>query len=119
MQRAAIADRVKIDERESVVALSQCLERGEVFDFAFVDGCHWFECALIDVSMLCRLVRPGGVIAVDDTWMHAVSDAVSYCTKNLNCELVDVIERNGKPRLSVLRVGEIDKARPWDGYERF
>jgi len=119
MQRAAIADRVKIDEREPVVALGQCLERGDVFDFAFVDGCHWFECALIDVSMLCRLVRPGGVIAVDDPWMPAVRDAVSYCVKNLNCELVETIGRNGKPRLVVLRVGEVDKARAWDGYEGF
>lgn len=119
MQRAGVRDRVRVDERESVVALAECLARGDVFDFAFVDGCHWFECAMIDVCLLCRLVRPGGTIAVDDPWMPAVSDAVSYCTKNLNCELVDVIERNGKPRLTVLRVDEIDKARRWDAYEKF
>lgn len=116
MERAGIRGRVRVEERESVVALAAMLERGERFDFAFVDGCHWFECALVDVSLLCRLVVPGGVIAVDDTWMPAVRDAVAYCTSNLNCELVETIERNGKPRLSVLKVREVDRTRAWDRY---
>lgn len=117
--RAGIEASVTLDERESVVALAERLAAGRTLDVALIDGCHWFECALIDLVLLARIVRPGGVIAIDDTWMPAVQDAVAYATANLNLRLERMHERNGKPRLAVLRVGEIDAGRAWDSYVPF
>lgn len=117
-ERAGIADRVTVDQRESVIALPEWIAAGRTRDFAFIDGCHWFECALIDLALLARIVRPGGTVAVDDPWMPAVADAITYATGNLNYEHVATHERNGKPRLVELRVTEIDRERAWDAYIR-
>lgn len=116
LERAGIADRVTIDERESAIALPEWIAEERTCDFAFVDGCHWFECALIDLTLLARIVRPGGTVAVDDPWMPAVADAVAYATSNLNYEHAATHERNGKPRLVELRVTQIDADRRWDSY---
>lgn len=116
--RAGIADRVTIDERESMVALPEWISARRRCDLAFIDGCHWFECALIDLTLLARIVRPGGTVAVDDPWMPPVADAIAYAVGNLNYEHVITHERGGKPRLVELRVTEIDRDRPWDAYAR-
>ncbi len=117
-ERAGINGRVTIDQRESAIALPEWIARGRNCDFAFVDGCHWFECALIDLTLLARIVRPGGTVAVDDPWMPAVADAIAYATGNLNYEHIATHDRNGKPRLVELHVTPIDPDRPWDAYSR-
>jgi hypothetical protein len=36
---------------------------------------------------MSRLVRPGGLVVVDDMWMPAVRTAVAYVEKNLDASL--------------------------------
>lgn len=115
-ERACILDRTTIDERESAIALPEWIAASRTCDFAFIDGCHWFECALIDLTLLARIVRTGGTVAVDDPWMPAVADAIAYAAGNLNYEHVATHERGGKPRLVELRVTEPDPERRWDSY---
>jgi predicted O-methyltransferase YrrM len=114
--RAGIGDSVTLDERESVIVLAEWLARGRACDFAIIDGCHWFECALADIALLARIVRPGGVVAVDDLWMPAVEAAVGYALRNLHLTSRETYHRNGKPRIAVMQVGAVDHARPWDSY---
>jgi Methyltransferase domain len=57
------------------------------FDFAFVDGDHRFESVLFDICFMARLVRPGGLIVVDDMWMPSIRTAVAYVEKNLGLTL--------------------------------
>ena len=74
---------ITLDERESVVALGEYVGRKAkpAFDFAFIDGCHWFQCALTDLWLTSRLLSPSGVIAIDDLWMPAIQRAIEYATK--------------------------------------
>ncbi len=47
----------------------------ECFDLVFVDGGHDYESAIIDMQLARRCVRPAGVIALHDWYMHEIKTA--------------------------------------------
>ena len=144
LRRAGVAELVEAIEEESALALPQLVREGRKFDLAFVDGDHRFESVLLDLVFMTRLVKPGGVIVVDDMWMPSVRLAVSYVERNLDLALEpDAIEggfawsfRPGRPRLwwrrllrrgvpvgsgemAVLRNPVDPPPRPWDRFDAF
>ena len=50
----------------SMAFLSDASARGVQFDVVLIDGNHDFEFALFDLQMAARLLRPGGVIVMDN-----------------------------------------------------
>jgi predicted O-methyltransferase YrrM len=87
LREAGVEDVVEVIEEESQLALPRLVSEGREFDFAFVDGDHRFEGVFLDLYFLTRLVRPGGVVIVDDMWMPAVRTAVAYVERNLGAML--------------------------------
>jgi len=87
LREAGVEDIVEVIEEESQLALPHLVGEGRQFDFAFVDGDHRFEGVFLDLYHLTRLVRPGGLIVVDDMWMPAVRTAVAYVERNLSVTL--------------------------------
>ena len=67
----------------SSIALSQLVSEGVHADAAFVDGSHRFHEVFVDLYFLRKIVRPGGVIVVDDDWAPSVRTAVRYYERNL------------------------------------
>jgi predicted O-methyltransferase YrrM len=67
----------------SSMALPQLITDGVVADAAFVDGSHRFHEVFVDLYFLRRLVRPGGLIVLDDDWTPSVRAAVRYFERNL------------------------------------
>jgi predicted O-methyltransferase YrrM len=78
-----VEDLVEVIEEESQLALPRLVSEGRDFDLAFVDGDHRFEGVFLDLYFMTRLVRPGGLVVVDDMWMPAVRTAVAYVERNL------------------------------------
>ena len=78
---------VEVIEEESQLALPRLVAQGSEFDFAFIDGDHRFEGVFLDLYYMTRLVRPGGLIVVDDLWMPSVRMAVAYVERNLGAAL--------------------------------
>jgi predicted O-methyltransferase YrrM len=78
-----VEDLVEVIEEESQLALPRLVSEGREFDLAFVDGDHRFEGVFLDLYFMTRLVRPGGLVVVDDMWMPAVRTAVAYVERNL------------------------------------
>lgn len=68
-------------EKPSELALPQLVAEGSEFDFIFIDGWHTFDHTLVDFFYSNRLLRVGGVIAIDDFWMPPVNRAVRYAAK--------------------------------------
>jgi predicted O-methyltransferase YrrM len=66
----------------SQIALPRLLSRGLVADAAFVDGSHIFHNVFVDLVLLRSLVRPGGLIVLDDCDLPSVATAVSYFERN-------------------------------------
>lgn len=67
----------------SSIALSQLVAEGVIADAAFVDGSHRFHEVFVDLYFLRKVVRPGGLIVLDDDWTPSVRSAVRYYERNL------------------------------------
>ncbi|MFI9359288.1 class I SAM-dependent methyltransferase [Streptomyces lydicus] len=72
----------------SSIALPRLLSEGFVADAAFVDGSHRFHEVFVDLYYLRKIVRPGGLIVVDDDWWPSVHMAVQYYERNLGWTVV-------------------------------
>ncbi len=67
----------------SSIALSRLVADGVVADAAFVDGSHRFHEVFVDLYFLRKIVRPGGLIVLDDDWAPSVRTALRYYERNL------------------------------------
>ena len=88
LRDAGVGEIVEVIEEESQLALPRLVQEGRTFDFAFIDGDHRFEGVFLDAYFMTRLVRPRGLIVVDDMWMPAVRVAVAYVERNLGATLL-------------------------------
>jgi predicted O-methyltransferase YrrM len=57
---------IEFHEKMSYLALPQLVAEGRNIDFAFIDGWHTFDYGIIDFFYTDLLLRPGGVIVLDD-----------------------------------------------------
>lgn len=77
--------------------------RNQQFDFAFVDGAHFFMAALFDILSCIRLVRTGGHIAIHDTDWTDVANAMQasnlgeYATQVDQVHCLMMFQRNESP----------------------
>jgi len=70
-----------VNER-SQLALPRLVTEGFQVDAAFVDGSHIFHNVFVDLCFLRELVRPGGLIILDDCQWPSVGTAVNYYELN-------------------------------------
>lgn len=116
---AGVSHLLRFVEARSELCLPKLIEAGEQFDALLVDGDHRFEAAFVDLLFGTRLVRPGGVLLVDDVWMPSVRAAIDYFTTNVG--LVHEVEgpAGAAHTFAVLRVPEALPGRNWDHYIPF
>jgi predicted O-methyltransferase YrrM len=76
---AAGIDFFKLIEKKSEFALPQLLEDNEgKLDFIFIDGWHTFDHTLLDCFYATRLLRVGGILAIDDLSFKSVRKVVEF-----------------------------------------
>jgi predicted O-methyltransferase YrrM len=80
--RAGLADLCSLVPERSQLALPRLVGEGFVADAAFVDGSHVFHNVFVDLYFLRELVRPGGLIILDDCQWPSVATAVRYFEVN-------------------------------------
>lgn len=73
-------------EERSQIVLPRLLSDGLVADAAFVDGSHIFHNVFVDLFYLRELVRPGGLVILDDCSYPSVATAVRYFEVNAGWE---------------------------------
>ena len=66
----------------SQLALPRLVAEGFVADAAFVDGSHVFHNVFVDLYFLRELVRPGGLVILDDCDWPSVATAAHYYEVN-------------------------------------
>lgn len=73
-------------EERSQLALPQLVADGVTADAAFVDGSHVFHNVFVDLCFLCEVVRPGGLVVMDDCGWPSVATAARYYERNVGWE---------------------------------
>ena len=74
-------------------ALARLTADGFRPDAAFVDGSHRFHEVFVDLYFLRKIVRPGGLIILDDAARPSVGTAVRYSDLNLGLRPVEIAGR--------------------------
>lgn len=69
-------------------ALPAMVREGRQFDFAFIDGNHRFEGALVDFYYVDQLISVGGVVLFDDADWPSVRRAVNFARRHRNYEQI-------------------------------
>lgn len=119
LERAGVADHVRVIEQDSALALPSLLAAGETFDLAFIDGGHRFEVAFLDTTHALRLVRPGALIVLDDAWMPSIQAVSDYFQTNMDCTREHMGDEGVDRRIHVLRTPSPAPDRAWDDFRQF
>jgi len=119
LEEAGLTGLVEHHAEESQIVLPGFLGEGRKFDLAFVDGNHRFDGVFLDLVYLGRLVRPGGIVLVDDYQLPAVARAVSFCVENLGWSLEEVSEVDELHHWTALRTSARPDTRPFDHFVEF
>ena len=80
--QAGITSLCLLFEERSQIVLPRLVKEGFLADAAFVDGSHIFHNVFVDLFYLRELVRPGGLIVLDDCSYPSVATAVRYFEVN-------------------------------------
>ena len=91
LEDAGVRHLVEHHAEFSEIALPQFLKEGRSFDLGFVDGNHRFDAVVLDLFYLGRLVRRGGVVALDDYNLPGIRRAVSFFVTNLGWTVEETI----------------------------
>jgi predicted O-methyltransferase YrrM len=118
LREAGVREMVEFVEEDSALALPRLVREGRRCDLVFVDGGHLFENAFTDILFASRLVRPGGLVVVDDLWMPAVRTAIAYFESNVGLSKETPASEAAR-RFALLRVPERLPERRWDHFVPF
>jgi hypothetical protein len=58
-------------------------------DFAFIDGWHTFDHTLVDFFLTDKILRKGGILALDDTNWDSVRKVSMFILRNRSYKLID------------------------------
>jgi len=112
MLRSAGLDAIaRLVLQPSSLALPRLVAEGVAADAAFVDGSHRFHEVFVDLYFLRKIVRPGGLIVLDDHWWPSVRTAERYFEVNMGWRVVPgafdhgtVDQETGRARVQALRL---------------
>jgi len=112
-ERAGVADQVEVLVGAALDTLPQLAERGEQFDFFFIDADKENNTAYVDWAV--RLAAPGAVIVVDN--VTRMGRVLEPAADDLQAQGVrDMLELVGNhPRLEAAAIQTVG-AKGWDGF---
>ncbi len=110
---AGLSSHCTLLAERSQLALPRLVTEDFVADAAFVDGSHHFHNVFVDLYFLRELVRPGGLIVLDDCHWPSVGTAVRYFEINTGWRP----EAIGQP--TRLRAYRLPDPRVEPGFESF
>jgi predicted O-methyltransferase YrrM len=82
LEQAGFANRLDFYEEPSQFALPRLAQEGHRVGFAFIDGMHTFDHALLDFFYIDMLLERGGIVAFDDADIPAVRRVVRFAVTN-------------------------------------
>lgn len=97
LKRAGYEELIEFHGEPSFRVLPRLEAAGTELDFAFVDGWHTFDYTLLDFFYVDRMLRPGGVLVIDDAQWPSVRKAIRYALTNRGYRVRACFEPEGAP----------------------
>lgn len=119
LEEAGVAKLVEHHAEESQLVLPRFMGEGRRFDLAVVDGNHRFDGVFLDLVYLGRLVRPGGIVFLDDYQLPSVAKAASFFVTNLGWTLAEESAVDDRHQWAVLRTSDLPDRRPYHHFIDF
>lgn len=91
LRKAGYEHIIEFHDEPSYLALPSLLRDGVKIDFAFIDGWHTFDFASVDFFYVDLLLRPGGIVVIDDTDFPSVWKLARYIVKNRAYKVVQCL----------------------------
>lgn len=120
---AGLDDMAELVTEPSQRFLARLAGAGFAADAAFVDGSHHFHNVFVDLHFLGEIVRPGGIVLLDDVWWPSVRAAVAYFEINLGWRPIPGALADGiadpardRPRIGAYRLPDL---RPTPDFREF
>ena len=88
VKRAGFAHMHTLMAEPDYAALPRLVERGERFDFVFIDGYHSFDYAFVDFFFADLLLKVGGVVAFHDSSYPTVYKVCQFVAGNKEYRLI-------------------------------
>jgi GT2 family glycosyltransferase/predicted O-methyltransferase YrrM len=128
IERAGFGGRCTIHRQPSEVALPMLMTRGRKYNFAYIDGFHTFDHALLDFFYVNRMLDIGGMVVIDDAYMRAITRLARYISRYPAYQPVPIpthvrvgetiTPTDAHKRIVAFRKIANDE-RPWDWYADF
>jgi len=90
VEKSGLGHRHHLIEEFDYLALADLLRQGLEVDFAYIDGRHNFDYALLDFFFLDKMLRIGALVGFNDCHYPAVEKVVSFVTKHRRYDEEDV-----------------------------
>lgn len=100
LEQAGFSHLLEYHEMPSYRALPLLEAAGRRIDFAFIDGWHTFDYAMIDFFYIDRLLTPGGLLVLDDAWSYpALRKLARYIAKHRRYQPIEtgIVARPSRP----------------------
>lgn len=103
LERAGYRAFVELIEKPPQIALPELVAAGRKVHFAFIDGEHTFDHALVDFFFVDQLLTVGGVVVLDDTSWPAIRRVARFIASNRNYKVIGHVGTDEGPRSQRLR----------------
>ena len=100
LRRAGYEEIIQFYGLPSHLALPQLVAQELEIDFAFIDGWHTFDHALIDFFYIDKLLRVGGVVALDDGNWPSIRKLCRFIVTNRSYSVFRCLGHGREPKLS-------------------
>ena len=88
LREAGVEELVEFHQDYSQYLLPDLSRAGRCFDFAFIDGNHRFDHVFVDLFYINQLLKPSGVLVLDDCFSDSVHFACRYVQTNYGYSVI-------------------------------
>lgn len=82
LKKSGFENIVEFIDKPSHLALTMLEARNVKVDFAFIDGWHTFDHALVDFFLIDKILKVDGIVIIDDADWAAIGKVCSFISKN-------------------------------------
>jgi len=101
IKRAGYSHIFEFQKKRSELYLPSLLQKkrriGRQFDFIFIDGDHAMDYCMVDFFYSDKIIRPGGIIVLDDFHFPSVKKVVDYINTKPEYKTLEILKYRDAP----------------------